>query len=465
MKKLITTKVLVVSAVICSVSVSAQDYKTYDISSYYTPDITRNSLYFTGNTTVNGKNQSNETSNNGNYSLYSNFTSVKDTRKMIRNISTSVSGSGSFDNYNSESLDNKKTESILATGVGLDAEYKLYGSKKKFIDFALYAYGNYNYNKVNNTSQGVSKLFYRHTLNPIVSGHIGIGIGRLENVTEANQAVYLVEALTKNQILSTDLTHEQIFQLAQEMSKIKNKRFLDARLRQMAEVSHIDSFFVSNKLLKESGARYFTNLYDIWINGANFLRNSGQTIELIVKTAFNENYSTYKPLGDTNEIKDVNSYLMGSVDLNYVYEKPFHQKWQHSVYTNLAYRLNSNENIRDNIHFADNYTQDASLLLNYKIGFYPNTRTNLYINVYNNISAVLGPKYTNNGNETSNDKLIWGNTTILKAGTYYYFSPQLRFSATASITNQRGLNDVPTLATKHSDYFGSLQAGFTYFLF
>ena len=66
---------------------------------------------------------------------------------------------------------------------------------------------------------------------------IGWGIGRIENVTDARQAIYILEDFKKNGILSRDLTKDELFEFAQLISTVKNKRFLDSRLHRIDEIT------------------------------------------------------------------------------------------------------------------------------------------------------------------------------------------------------------------------------------
>ena len=92
---------------------------------------------------------------------------------------------------------------------------------------------------------------------------LGLGFGRIEDVTDARQAIYMLEALHKNGVLSRQLSNEEVVALAQKISSEKNKRFFDSRLHKIDEISAVDSFFVASKALSKNDASYFTALYDM----------------------------------------------------------------------------------------------------------------------------------------------------------------------------------------------------------
>jgi hypothetical protein len=63
--------------------------------------------------------------------------------------------------------------------------------------------------------------------------------------------------------LSSDKTSEEIIAMAEQISKLKNKRFFDHRHRRIYEIESLDSFLRANNNSLNTDARYFSTLTDI----------------------------------------------------------------------------------------------------------------------------------------------------------------------------------------------------------
>ncbi len=429
----------------------AQEYKDFDISRYYTPDIVRNQLDVTfsgagslSNSTNNSFNGSND--NDVNAYLSSAFINYVNTRKMIRTINAGL-GLRGYSNVSNDLTNPLKSQSgNFDNGAGIGASYQFFNKTNQFLSFG----GNINYdyfsgysNKTNNLNQADranSNRFYTN-----LYAYIGAGVGRIEIVTDAQQAIYMIDAFEKNRILSRDLSSNEIFKLSQEISRIKNKRFLDSRLHLIDEVSRVDSFFVANKLIYKSDAKYFTTLYDIWLYGDKFERKSGSALELRFSPnmSINNSYAKniYTILTDSlSETKDYFSSSQYNIYLSYNYEKPDHQKWQHSVnamlgFASSSYTASSHDIVLSSTNNSSTETKMTNASVGYKLGFYPDTRTNIFAQIDQNAEYNIYAASTVNGNnQVSNLNTLVLNSS-LNCGMYYYFSPQLRLSAVLNFSN------------------------------
>lgn len=85
-----------------------------------------------------------------------------------------------------------------------------------------------------------------------------VGKGRIEQVEDARQAIYILDNLAKRGVLNRRLSNDEIYTFSQIISTVKNKRFFDSRLRMIDEITTVDSFLVKNNLLATAGAPYFT---------------------------------------------------------------------------------------------------------------------------------------------------------------------------------------------------------------
>lgn len=456
-----------------AIGLQAQEFKTFNLNTYYTPDIVRRGLdlYVEANQS-NNKVDDNSDSGHGAYTFNGAFNIVKNTRSCINTIYINLNSSGTTTSSTGDMITTVFKHKDFDVNATVGADFLFYNHSKQYLRVGtnLNFTHNYVYDKINRADTIQSKV-NQTTNKPVISLYAGVGLGRIEDVTEAQQAIYLLDAFQKNNILTKDLSHDEIFRLAQEMSRIKNSRFLDARLRLMAEVSHVDSFFVTNHLLDNKGAAYFTTLYDIWVNGANFQRLAGQKIELLGNGRFysqrtTSNYVIPKNISGIND--NQSDYI--SVGLGYNYEHPFLQKWQHSANADISYSYFKNKN--SNWQVTDNPTKsktdynynNCQLNASYRLGFYPNTRTNLY--AYCSQTLLYRPEYTISTDSYQIDnKNQLHSQSNLSAGIYYFISPQIQLMANAQLLYYKLFSDLSGDTSVRNQHYHGLNIGFKYLLF
>ncbi|MDD4970131.1 MAG: hypothetical protein PHT07_11970 [Paludibacter sp.] len=439
---------------VLSFNTSAQEFK-YDLNKYFTPDIVRNSLDLNFNSNGNFENNTSQpttpgdphdsiSSSNLSGSIQSIFRTTNNTRKHI----TDFSLIGNLSGYTSSNKDNRNQNNVKNTGndasESINPTYTstLYNLKKQFIRFGG-SLNFYNYNEIktneynsNKTKSNNDQLFFNANVS------IGIGVGRIEQVADARQAIYILEELSKKGVLSRHLSDDEIFKLSQQVSRVKNKRFLDSRLHLIDEISSIDSFFVANNLLNKQDATYFTTLNDLWQNGANFSRGSGHVFQI-----------NLMPFMDINTRKNQTTFFMPDsiywnksnlsskgayVTLSYNYEKAVNLNWQHSVDARLwgsSYLYNQSVAYSTDQLQEPTKSNQSNLNLSgkYSIGYYPNTRTYLTAG----ITQYFQVSYAKNYDSTIFDSKPWqkqfSSTTELNCSVYYYISSQLRLSGSASL--------------------------------
>ena len=247
---------------------SAQEYNNFDLNKYYTPDIVRNALDFgmSINDNFNSQSSSSDTISSNYLRWYFNptFSRYKDTRKRVTTLSVGGTTNGSSQQssnlYRSRYSDNDAT---------INYKTSFYNKKNNFLTFN--ASGNYtdNSSDINqkNDAGEITLENYNKSNRWNLRASIGIGKGRIEQVTDARQAVYILDELSKRGKLTKTLSDIEIFNFAQTISKVKNKRFLDARLHRIDEITTVDSFLVKNNYLTSQDAGYFSTLYDFWEYG------------------------------------------------------------------------------------------------------------------------------------------------------------------------------------------------------
>ena len=450
---------------VISFNTSAQEYK-YDISKYYTPDIVRNQLdvsFTTTNSFNNSRSKIDTISSTFSTSMNGSFTpdfqSYTNTRRRLSLLQISGQFNGSYNSGGIVNESNPYKNFFSVDNLTVNYSNHFYNSKNQFLELGISSNFQTQLNNYSNEGDPTKGILREYYLN--ITPSIGIGTGRIEAVEDARQAIYILDDLSKKGVLTRQLNDEEIFRFAQQISRVKNKRFLDARLHLMDEITSVDSFLVNNNLLNKSDARYFTSLYDNWQYGALYSRKSGHSFEITFTPAFNWNFAKSNPI-DTTYIGQLNqNNLKGGLSFVYTYEKPVNLNWQHSVTASL----NGNTNFSNYLNqYGSNYnyygttayltfngydSRSVSLNGNYTLGFYPSTRTHLSVGLTQNLQFLYNKEL--NVSSTSWNKEFISNSTVT-VSAYYYISPQLRLSVGANFEN--------LFTNDYSSNYNQLNGGF-----
>lgn len=419
--------------VIC---VQAQNYDDYNLKDYKTPDIKRTSLDFMFNS--NGGFVTNSGSNNNTSQLdgliNTKFNRYINTRSFIGEQQIGVELSGSNIKVAGESSSIKRRQLSFTTSYKNSSRF--YITDKWFWNTG----GNINFD-YNNSKTTNNPAFNEQNFN--ISPVIGLGKGRIEQVRDARQAIYILDNLSKKGVITTKLSEEEINRFSQVISTVKNKRFLDARLHLIDEITQVDSFLVNNNYLKKSGASYFTTLYDYWMYGDLFARGSGFEVSGQITPSYFYN-KTY-PEGYRNNQTGVAASLSAN------YEDPINLYWQQSANASVILGYNHNSMKFDDIKSSGD---ERSGLFSgvYSIGYYPNSRTNLNIGVSEQFRL---------SNNSIYDKTFHTTSTSLVFSAYYYISPQLRLSGNVNLA----YNDSNDYNLNYNRWNGYYSMTLTYSLF
>ena len=437
---------------------SAQEYKNFDIRKYYTPDIVRNQLDLSFNSQgsfSSDKRTTDSTFNNGfsttiNPELYR----YVNTRKLYTyfNLSAQLNAATS----NSGLFKSSSTNSMFSSDSYLQLNWfsNWYNSKNQFITVGLSGHVITKINPNQATTVGNIYNYYNYSIQPRIS----IGSGRIESVEDARQALYILDELSKKGVLTRQLNNDEIFKLSQEISRVKNKRFFDSRLHLIDEISSIDSFMVSNKLLNKQDAPYFTTLYDLWQYGALFQRGSGQ--RFMITFSPNVEFDNFE-MKDSIQNYDRSMYRELNLNTSYYFTKPIGLDWQHTLSATLTGILSERTDNTKGNYVASSTPGTANgfkLNGNYGINYYPNTRTNFGAWFNQNFSLLYVKDNTNPSN-TSNSGFV--SNTNLQFSADYYFSPQLK--AVANI--YFGYNLQRYLPMNFDQFYSSFSASLKYSIY
>lgn len=277
------------------------------------------------------------------------------------------------------------------------------------------------------------------SLSTSISIPVLIGNGRIEQVQDAQLAMYILEDLQKSGLLKEQIQDNQVEILAMQLTKLKYKRNFDNRLQKIAEMNSLDSLIHKLNLVSDHGVALFTILRDNMDYANNPVRESGTRYYLALKPKLNYifNSSHYKAgenedyIGADVKQESKNNRISVGFCSGIVQEKPISRTIQQSLfaevnasYISLIDKLTSPANT-DNRDIKASVFPSIDIQSGIAYGYYPNSRTWLTAGW----SVYTGYFYTNqeiNGiHQNTNNLYIYTGPTL---NAYFYLSPKMRLN-------------------------------------
>jgi hypothetical protein len=102
--------------------------------------------------------------------------------------------------------------------------------------------------------------FYNVGLNP----HVGVGQGRLEYISNAQMALFILEDLKEAGKIKGTVSKDATYKFTELITQLYNTRIFDFRVRRNYEVAKIDSFLRSNKIISATDVKTYNIIADNW---------------------------------------------------------------------------------------------------------------------------------------------------------------------------------------------------------
>jgi hypothetical protein len=352
---------------------------------------------------------------------------------------------------------------IFEPVVDVNLVNRYYFRERNFIETHLLLNLGTTWQKNIHTLTDVSAVRNRRNMRVLLP--LRYGWGRIEQVQDARHAVYIVDDLSRAGRLQQRLSENEVTELARLISRVKNERFFDQRIKRKAELQSVDSFLVARNLISEYDAVYFTSLTDIWDYGDGPVRNSGTRISAVIAPGYYLGHlknPNIQPGQEEyfNELK----YFVLAGGIEFIRERPVSLVWQSTLVAHAYGGLNTGT---QSTQVADQklnipYMQ---ILLRHGLGYYPNTRTEALLN--------LGVKYVqffDNDDEEVYGLNGTGITAQMGLHAYYYLSPRFRLFA-RTVTDYLWQDNPVTHAEHtfldhfyHQVAFSPLKTGFNFYI-
>ena len=211
----------------------------------------------------------------------------------------------------------------------------------------------------------------------------GIGKGRLENITDMQNASWLARTLSSENRLSRSLSPEELNGLGRAITAANNTRVLDYRKKVQFILETVDNYLQQNGLVSKTDIKYFSNLNDILFFAFNDPRLSGTERFIRIKPSVESFDRSLKQIPNdtknTTETFNLSALLTAGIN-RYVPQSLKHQNdfgmamelfYQDADYSDRDYtagNLNTSTDIESTL-------KQAGLTGFFQHGIYPNTRT------------------------------------------------------------------------------------------
>ncbi len=327
----------------------------------------------------------------------------------------------------------------------------------------------FNVNVYNTRQSGENRLVNSNTFNFQDRVSIGVGKGRLENVQDAQMAMFIVNDLKKMNLLDQDISAEKMNELARLITGINNRRVFDSRMRRIYELTKIDSFFQANNFVKGPSISLFTTINDNWALAFNPGRQAGtiyyfrmrpsvkweynggeEKLPVFSKTSIRRVTYGYEPVIGIEKQKPVNLFWQKSMGASFA----FVQEWGRNK---AEFQNGNNPPQQPNLYD----TTDSGLLLNafYAVGYYPSNRT--MINGAFNIQSQY--MFSNFFHQSKGFAITPG--INVSASYFVSFRTRLNFYGGISWQYYDPGTLSPSYIYSHSAFDANINIGFSHILF
>jgi hypothetical protein len=214
---------------------------------------------------------------------------------------------------------------------------------------------------------------------------MGIGKGRLENVTDMQNALWLYKELMKEQRLSGSLSATDLIELGQSITKGNNTRVLDSRKKTLFLLTTVDHYLQQKELISKIDINYFNSLNDILFYAYNNARFAGtEKFIRLSPSVSGLNNRQFQPNGidESKHIFSSQSILLSTGFKRYTPTSLTHQN-NYGAAVNLSYLSADNTDRFFNNGILSSETKGKTDIkraggsIFYEHAIYPNTRTNI----------------------------------------------------------------------------------------
>jgi hypothetical protein len=268
---------------------------------------------------------------------------------------------GSFSNSYSKSKSDETKEVNYGFYMNMNNLQRKFNTRNHFFEWGY---------RLNSSYTGYKKVQFpdedRKILYTNISVPLKIGKGRIQPISDVFLAKFIADELVSTGIISRQMTQSELFSFANEIAILQNKRVFDSRRYRVYVQENLSKWLENNfKTDKERTIELVNIITDNWLNAFLTNRLSGKSFSFGVTPSiqFNRDLEdgTYRSIE-----------LATSGEVEYKNELPLSQFFQRSINISGGLTALDRRYMENKGKFFEPYF-DAS----YRLGYYPNSRTNL----------------------------------------------------------------------------------------
>jgi len=310
-------------------------------------------------------------------------------------------------------------------------------STNKFTELGTTVSGNYYINKniVSNNPIVAKNGQSQYS----IAINTGIGKGRLENVTDMQNALWLYKELNTVKSLSRPLSSGELNELGRAITKGNNTRVLDFRKKTQFILKTVDDYLQQKNLIPKTDITYFTSLNDILFFAFNNLRFAGTEKYIRLTPAISGGNNNQTQHSNTDKFE--HRFSSKSVALSSGFGKyiPVNLNHQNNYGASLKLSYFSTDS-KDKYFTSGVITSEikgnaavkqAAINLFFQHAIYPNTRTAINFD----IQSEAGYQ------DTDQQSTFYGTATL--SGSFNYFiSYRTRLSCKVGASYQKNVYNI-----------------------
>ncbi|MCF7912411.1 MAG: hypothetical protein K9M99_07775 [Candidatus Cloacimonetes bacterium] len=442
----------------------------YDFNNYQVPDYFSHGLNFTLDNTGRITDNDSETNSRHDENIYADYFARKYNRENILDISLKTRLR--YYLYSVETTDSQNTyydRYEVSFDFEIDATLRRYVIGDWFCNIDADCSAKSYYSESDSKEVNINKDDDGESYTYQESGGIGLGYGRVQDVSKACQAVEILSELEKAGLLIREVTQEDIESLSNLLVELTTLRLFDSRLIKKEKVRQINRYLNEKGLQAGDSIESFVIIMDLYNLGTVFQRESGWDVyssfrlenydysrescseTVYIDTTYNDYTSDYEAEASST------TYQPG---INFNYSRVLSSRWQLETSGSYEYFWleNKSENtiIRRYETYIDSVWEKSEfdiegyiVELDIKLSWYLDTRTRIWSGLEYTISDRYFDEwydYVDSEDEAENESYQKSYSKfqryyMITAGMEYYFSPKLSLTLTASYRDDNGEND------------------------
>ncbi|HQW70625.1 MAG: hypothetical protein IPO45_03635 [Saprospiraceae bacterium] len=282
-----------------------------------------------------------------------------------------LNGSRYINNDNKQYYNSRTFSSIINTASASNAFnttaisdeiFRKYRGDNKFFEYGYHA-GIYNNIR--------TKTNAYNNLSAYLNIPLKVGVGRINILNEVMLAEFIIDDLRREDILTDTISQDMIFAFAGEIAKFNFTRILDNRNFRLQVLRSLSIWLKSNFPVKAaSDIELTTILIDNYSFAGIGFRSIGSRFAVGIDP--NISYSKYFKDGEYSFSSG------GALSMEFSVQKPISRYLQSNFYTIISLDINKSKNtFYDSKEATISNVISPKVLVAYKMGYYPNSRTNV----------------------------------------------------------------------------------------